>query len=393
MMATNDIRDTGDVMMVTYEDENTLTKGKKTFNRVMTHNYVPRYFRVSKHGTIYMTSLAEAGFVFVTVRARTTDNTGAISFVWRGMVFHGYCLKLGKVSYLYMSTNDTITGAPYVKAAIASYAVVNLTQYYYNDPTSLANVRLHFGTSNKHKMPTATHVKRLIDLPTSKITGDHHTHYMVSEVLAAFSDKGHDEVTTAIAKMTNATQAFAAGVLAWYWSLTPLLRECVRYADMWNASNVEDWAKAAKHASRFFKAMQNCIEHDLRSLFEIDVLANRGIGEVDWGAERDHRTNPEVVNVSCGEVYAEACRVFARAKIEGRSPSKMDWDKYWNNRWQYTPTGSIHSQHKVDSEYVFKERTIKNKFMSLIRMPNELKLEYFTNRYPETHAWSSVKWE
>lgn len=158
MMVTNDIRDTGDVTMVTYEDENTLTKGMKMFNRVMTHKYVPRYIRVSKRNTVYMTSLAEAEFVFVTVRARVTDDIGPISFTWRGMVFHGYCLKLGKVSYLYMSTNDTITGAPYVKAAIASYAVVNLTQYYYNDPTSLANVKLHLGTGSKHGMPTKTHI-------------------------------------------------------------------------------------------------------------------------------------------------------------------------------------------------------------------------------------------
>uniref|UniRef100_A0A2V0RCB6 RdRp n=1 Tax=viral metagenome TaxID=1070528 RepID=A0A2V0RCB6_9ZZZZ len=393
MMVNQDFEDTGIVTTVSYEEQDIITKNKKPYNRTMTHNFVPRYMRVSKKKNIYLTGLAEADYVFVTVRNRSTDETGEASWTWRGMVMHGYILKLGRASYMYMSTKDIITGSPYVKSTIASYAVVGMTDYYYNDPTNIKNLELHFGTSNSHNSPSKRDIEHLISLPTSKITGEHHTHYNVAEMLLAFKGQHHDKVTTAISKMTNATQAFASGTLGWYWSLPVDLKAIVREADMWNETTVEDWAKKAKYASRFCKAMQNCIEADLRPLFEIDVLSNRGIGEINWVAEKEHRVKPDTVNVTYEEVYKEASIVFNRAQIEGRSPPRMSWETYWNNRWQYTPTGSIHSQCDEDAQYIFKERNIKNKFMTLIRMPNSTTLSYFTGRNPETHAWSSDKWE
>jgi hypothetical protein len=224
----------------------------------------------------------------------------------------------------------------------------------------------------------------------------HHTHYNVSEMLEALMHDDEielDQVVTSISLMENATQAFASGTLGWYYSLQPALRKIVSRADMWSKTTVEDWAKSAKHASRFMKAMQNCIEADLRQVFEIDVLANRGVGSIDWEAEKDHRVKPDVVDIPYTEVYQEAVKIFRRAANEGRRPPSMSWEKYWKSRWQFTPTGSVHSQHDDDAQWIFKDRTLRNKFMTLIRMPNDTPIDFFLDKFPETHAWSSIKWE
>jgi hypothetical protein len=70
----------------------------------------------------------------------------------------------------------------------------------------------------------------------------------------------------------------------------------------------------------------------------------------------------------------------------------MDYEKYWAMRWQWTASGSIHSQYQEDMDYVSKERQYKNKFIAMISMP-EVKFNYWYDRPPELQAWSSTKYE
>jgi hypothetical protein len=73
-------------------------------------------------------------------------------------------------------------------------------------------------------------------------------------------------------------------------------------------------------------------------------------------------------------------------------PVNMTWDKYWRSRWQWSASGSIHSQYIDDEPYIEKERYLRNKFISLIEMPN-CNMDRFLNRPAELHAWSSTKYE
>nr|WMV64384.1 putative RNA-dependent RNA polymerase [Uromyces fabae virus] len=161
----------------------------------------------------------------------------------------------------------------------------------------------------------------------------------------------------------------------------------------WQYENVEDFARQIKTKfSLRLKALQNLVPLNLKPFFEMEVLVNRGIGEVDWRAEKEHRTKPNVASFTREQIYRASGEMFTRLKNLGSKPDNIKWKSYWNKRWQWAPTGAYHSQYPEDEEFRADDSLNRHKFYSLNAMP-EYDLDHFLNRRAEIVAWPSTKYE
>nr|WMV64404.1 RNA-dependent RNA polymerase [Uromyces fabae virus] len=132
---------------------------------------------------------------------------------------------------------------------------------------------------------------------------------------------------------------------------------------------------------------------DLTPMFELQTLVNRGYGAVDWAAERSHRLKPDVVHVDPKKVYEGARKVFRMGTDHGYKYKKMKLDDFIAARWEWSPSGSVHSQHQSDSLYIPKDDyRHRTKFATLNSMGSEY-IKTFFDRRPEVHAWASTKYE
>lgn len=226
----------------------------------------------------------------------------------------------------------------------------------------------------------------------TKITAQHHIHFTVAEILRVLGEKLCLN-SDATRLPGDASMSMAAGVLLWFNELDGELKDYIVGSGLFKCRNVSEFKKVAKSISVEAKSLQNIVGHDLRQVFEIDTLVNRVDGDVDWLEEKDHRTNPNVTTFSYDTVYAAAVGIFNQAAAAGRSPVRMEWEKYWGSRWQWSAAGSIHSQYPEDDRYVIRtDRNLKNKFIAITNMPN-YQGHHFMGRPPQMHAWASIKYE
>lgn len=231
------------------------------------------------------------------------------------------------------------------------------------------------------------------EFPVSKVTAQHHLHFVPHEIISTFTDDERAMCEQHVRLPGDATKTMAAGVLLWFVTLSPELKEGVIASGLFKCSTTKEFAKLGKRISIEAKSLQNMFDLDLRSVFEIDVLINRVEGAVDWEQEKLNRLDPRMTTFSTDEIYAAARQVFADAKSSGRKPMSMNWERFWSSRWQWSAAGSTHSQYEEDMNYMLREDIrLKNKFITISNMPR-YGIEHFTNRPQEIHAWASTKYE
>jgi len=67
-------------------------------------------------------------------------------------------------------------------------------------------------------------------------------------------------------------------------------------------------------------------------------------------------------------------------------------ERFWAARWQWSASGSIHSQYLEDTAELPKQREFRNKFIALLQI-DDVKMEHFLDRPPELIGWTSTKYE
>nr|QIP68065.1 RNA-dependent RNA polymerase [Erysiphales associated totivirus 12] len=190
------------------------------------------------------------------------------------------------------------------------------------------------------------------------------------------------------------TEAFAVGIILWQYLLPRETAACVSGASFWEYGNTpETWAATTKKGfSSKCKALQNTVPIDLTPFFELEVLVNRGIGELDWEAERMNRTSPNCVNLDAADIELESYNLFSQLKELGSRPQSMSWERFTTLRWSWAPTGAYHSQYAEDLVNLPESRELRTKFFMLSRL-TRAELDLFRARVPEVHAWASEKVE
>lgn len=230
----------------------------------------------------------------------------------------------------------------------------------------------------------------------SAVTGEHHTWFRPCEVIAAAPRDRVIELTAMLDRLMHykSTEAFASGMLLWAASADRrlVLAVCRSTAIWLGPHELGAWIARAKRAVADLKAHHHYSNLPLEQAFELQVLANRGVGLVDWESERAHRVRPALVECPRNHVYTAAMRIFDQGRGRGFEYARESWNSFWQRRWAATPTGSVHSQYEEDRPYISSERIEKTKQFTLTSMPQR-GLAHWTGRTPEIAAWKSVKYE
>nr|QIP68046.1 RNA-dependent RNA polymerase [Erysiphales associated totivirus 2] len=189
-------------------------------------------------------------------------------------------------------------------------------------------------------------------------------------------------------------ESLFVGLLVWLASIDDKLRTWIWGHKVWEVHvDYIKWAAYIKrNVSIKLKALQNNIDVDLTQAFEMEVLLNRGLGNVDWEAERNNRVEPVLATPDQEDLREVLTELFTDLRGMGAKPKRSKFSSYWKNRWAWAPTGAYHSQHKEDAAFQGTTRETKNKFQAFCKMNTQYG-ERFLKRKPEIAAWPSTKYE
>jgi len=191
------------------------------------------------------------------------------------------------------------------------------------------------------------------------------------------------------------TETFFCGLLIWLMLLPPKQADmfCLSDVNTWLYNNEEDFfLKIKKYFTLKLKAVQNLISIDLTPFFEMEVLVNRGMGNISWEEEEEHRTKPNVCTIPAVDIYKYSLELFSDIRMTGSKPRNKKWSDFWESRWEWAPTGVYHTQYDEDNKYLDEEKECRNKLNALSRM-EEKDVIHFLDRAPSMVAWPSIKYE
>ncbi|GFM95139.1 RNA-dependent RNA polymerase, partial [viral metagenome] len=236
-------------------------------------------------------------------------------------------------------------------------------------------------------------------LPRISAAGDHLTHLRPSDIIKACEKEGG--LLTAWANLaywagvSGATQASCATSMLWCTSAkTDLPMRLVLTAYVTGVNTAEKWVKFAKYVTMRAKQLQHSCEEELYDVFESEVVINRGLGEVDWSAERKNRTQAVLVPVKEEDVYAVARGMMVRGRERGYRYHAQTWKLWWQSRWLHVPSGSAHTVStkltRIREAHKKEDGFSKKVLLSAV---SSLDLAEITMLRPEIHAWPSTKYE
>lgn len=243
-------------------------------------------------------------------------------------------------------------------------------------------------------------------LPKTKITQQHHLYVNKQELRPVYEkflrDSTPEHITAAnevihemikrlvdlgldnrVSFITHLMYIFVAPIFAIY-HLLGIMR---------NSVSKKTYLKLLKDESGAAKQSQTVYRNDLAVIYELQVLYNRVSADVDWETEKEHRVNTNAVPIPKEVVFSYALKLFRSGLAEGRKPFKLNWNRYWNERYSAMPNGSIVSQYDVDL-LMKRELPKEAKFKSCwFAMNQQNKHSYWLDRRPEIYATTSTKYE
>jgi hypothetical protein len=316
----------------------------------------------------------------------------------------GHCIPAQAVQceglwLIYTRTDVPAVNMPAMvrKTLSAMYSCVD--GYDFHDVDGTKFLRRHFDVdrdliahTREASPPTAGEFVR------ANITAEHHTHYRPEEIWKIaknhkVSFRAMSIVLSRLRKISGITEATVATFLAYMLVCRPQVAYLVATSRrIWEVKDVTQLVESLKNLATPLKSMHNPEILDLTELFELQCLVNRGVGSINWVAEKRNRQKPDVINVSNDDVYKNAVLIFQQGVRFGYKYKTLDVDKYIQTRWEWVPTGSVHSQYAEDQKYIAKDYRHKTKFVTVNSMDSK-KLRTVMQRPPEIHAWASVKYE
>lgn len=319
-----------------------------------------------------------------------------VSVRHNGVVVHGIAVRYGDVTGFYHHIDDNVSIInPVLKRNLSMiYSMASGIHFNSNSITPYLEKVFDVDYSDKvNKFRKMPHYER------SKVTAQHHTHLRPDEVMEAAQRVSVQRTIycmIAVERLRTAnikTEAVVATFLTYVLTASERFVKLILYSKrLWKVRNEDALNGALKACAAQLKSAHSKDADSLTELFELPVLMNRGIGSVDWVKERDHRVNPDVVNVDPGKVYAKCRELFNSAIDGGYKYRKMNIDEYVQSRWEWVPGGSVHSQYDDDKPYIFPGQFTRNKFITLNSMPKHAIKRMFSSE-PEVRAWTSTKYE
>jgi hypothetical protein len=355
----------------------------------MSSSNLPATISIGESGRVNLVSFPSASHVFLDF-IETIQFDGTVAYCYEGVVVTTLMIPTVDGTAVFYEMNQSVVPlTTSINAAISRHFTGCYVGYwnYWASPYSIVPMG-----ENRIARHSRDVKKWCSELPTSLISGEHHIHFNALEVYEMLLSEGIELAWVVDALPADSTTSFAAGVLMWIAILPDAHIDMVVRSGLLDVETMSDFGKIGKQISIRAKSLQNLVPLDLKPLFEIDVLVNRILGEVNWRQEYENRINPDLADLSYVDVYNEAMKIFTRDDATKEKPASLTWEKFFRSRWQWSAAGSVHSQYEEDMGYVSKERELKNKFIALSTMP-DFPLSHFLNREPGLMAWGSVKYE
>ncbi|UWL52193.1 fusion protein [Exobasidium gracile totivirus 1-2] len=370
--------------------------------------HVPMAIKIGDRGPV-LASAEDADFVLVKVGPLSNTSTSVFTQQWenvRGEAVRAAVVDVAGVTATYAAT-ATLTAASKSTTHVAGITLLAQRPFvaYASRQAKLAwsHIIGHQPVEVSRKAIAAMAMARqdvakcremLPKWEKSKVTGAHHTWFRPEEVLSAVIPNRQRLVALALTRLSKftGTEAFVSGMLLWANTAQAELVEAVLHSETMWTGGLKEWTDAAKEAAADVKTHHHYDGNRWNDVFELQVLANRGVGSVDWATEKTNRTKPRTVDIPEQVVYNKAKLIFAAGRANGYRYAREVWDKYWARRWANIPTGSMHSQYKEDMSYVGEARTMKTKHYALCNMP-DVPFEHYASRRAEIVAWPSEKYE
>lgn len=322
-----------------------------------------------------------------------------------GETFEGFGFTVADGVQLYYARLDTPIWPNMVALrAMVSDAMAGNDLRDVTNPTSLEAVarvwaapKTTFENVSNVRLWLQSLVDGTIAYPKSHVTGFWHQHILQGEAAQmALSHVDCDRfrgLCTLAKKASDVTDAFIAGAITYLSLLSAELSKYVCQSDVWESDSIESWAKVTKNKTLSMKHLQGTVGVSLVPLFELEVLINRGVGNIDWEAERLHRTHPQVADFTYDQIYNAAYAEIMAGISENHFKFKNNtWDVWWASRWEHMPAGSFHSRYVDDRKHVFEDATYNTKFIQCLMMGYRT-LRQFTIRAPMIEAHASEKYE
>ncbi|QGY72626.1 putative RNA dependent RNA polymerase [Plasmopara viticola lesion associated toti 1] len=354
------------------------------------HGYVPACLLKNGKGW-HACEFADSQYVLMDVTQSPGSDLEVVRSVF-GVSMVGMLLQGVEQSYFYAKVNQYVLTKNKAMLAILTRHFSGLYESVFWDQP------LQTDALFRDRMPDSVLAKpmsleEIEELGYPKITSGHHIHYTYSEVMKSVEPNLRYRISNLSRLPSNASATMATTVLLWGVTASEDSYNGVCSSGLFKARTTKEFTSIAKSISVEAKSLQNIVSMDLREVFELDVLLNRVDGEVDWEQEKENRERPKLAKLDAEYVRKQARIIFSQAVQCGKKPVKMLWKDYWASRWQWSASGSVHSQYIEDDKFVIKtDRNLKNKFIMISNMP-KLPHSYFLSRSPEVHAWSSTKYE
>jgi hypothetical protein len=299
-------------------------------------------------------------------------------------------------SYYYYDTQQTMN---HISADVYLMLTRHYTSDYLSQYGSLDWKEAVFDGYDYHSTSAVKMVKRdliseewLLSLQVSKVSSQHHIHYNAHELWHSLTSSEQAMAASAKLLPNDATTSAVAGFMLWLASAKQGLVTYIIKSGLLSGPSMADVIANLKKLSVRAKSLQNIVTIDLRDIFELEVLSNRSYGVVDWEGEMKNRTEVDVVRISPREVYDKALEIFTRPDATKEKPRKLEWKQFYDMRWQWAASGSIHSQYDADKENLPNDYKLRTKFVALISGPDQ-PIQHYLYRAPQLQAWASYKYE
>lgn len=248
-----------------------------------------------------------------------------------------------------------------------------------HDPASVANLSILTGRT------------RLMHYPVSQ---KHLRHIGPREVREVINEQ--PQLLPRLACLNNIVSEWGADLAANTWCTLAMYLlllserdyEVIRTSQLRSGRVAQqEWLALAKKISIRLKSIQNTVGCNLTPFFEPDVLINRGFDGVEWEAEERNRTTGlRVTKHTYQEFYKLAWGLFNNALQAGDTPARVDWDKFWERRWEWATPGAVHSQHEQDGQWISQRREYRTKWHTLSAMPKVSMAHWLATAALASHA-------
>lgn len=384
-------------------DKNNKNKKYTNFRNydIMPNDKIPLYIKKTGKGNLKCCKLSQADYIYVASShnnyiQRMCGIYGIMQIKGENNMTHLYVSKhvnLKVLNEYYMfGLSMTYHGKPLIGVPITKFQMVSSVM-------GVTSETMNFKKSTAQSNDTIRWLLSDEPKPPSKISGPHMRFIQMRDIRTYINliklYNNCPKVFNAIKSWSDATESFLVGIILYLESLRPDIAWCVANSPIWSAKSTEQWFDLTKNRVLKFKALQHHYDLTYTELFEMEVLINRGTGNMDWKKEILNRTSDiKLTKISLEEAFKQAVKLFQQCKRNAPERTKKfrSWDEFVSTRYEWVPLGAVFVADNEYKDSISTNNLERTKLHTLCNLTdNEIKT--FLTKKARNEAKPQVKYE